>query len=88
MAAAIQTKQFSRIATLRGYSGTVHDTSPGGSNTASPIREIGDPMVQLIGGLLALFAILFGLADLQVAGAVFGVLTLAWCAVFDAPLSR
>ena len=45
-------------------------------------------MVQLIGGLLALFAILFGLANLQVAGAVFGVLTLAWCAVFDAPFSR
>ena len=42
----------------------------------------------MITGLLILFALLSVLAGLPVAGGVFGVLTLAWCAVFETPFGR
>lgn len=50
--------------------------------------ETGAAMDNMITGLLILFAFMSMLADLPVAGAVFGVLTLAWCAVFETPFGR
>lgn len=45
-------------------------------------------MIQLVSAILAGFGVVSALAGLSVAAAIFGVLTLAWCAIFEMPFSR
>jgi hypothetical protein len=50
--------------------------------------ETGTGMINLISGLLSVFALLLALAGLPVGGAVVGVLALAWCTVFEQRFNR
>jgi hypothetical protein len=45
-------------------------------------------MVHLISAILAYFGVVSALAGLSVACVIFGMLTFAWCAVFEMPFSR